>query len=314
MQCLVEAYPESVEVKDSNGRTPLHMVSNFSAHKPTIRFLVERYPQGLKEQDKNGFTPFHHLCGQMKELSFIQPMVEACPDCVKIAGNYGLTPLHLACDRACHSHMTTMLYLAEMYPQALKMMETKDGRKPLDVAVATIASERVIAALAQTFPEILECTNNGDVSPLYSHCDNYSLVRCLPVYHWFVSVLHTFACSKEVILATDRFGLTALHILCCQTVRQQCLQVLIDNCPESAQARDNKGNTPLHRAIHTCFEPTTDNDRRKVACLIAAYPDGVFAMDINGMTPLMLACERNLNVSLIYRLFRLDPVRHFGLH
>ena len=176
-------------------------------------------------------------------VTVMQSMVKSCPDCVKATTNGGDTPLHVACDEADHSSTSVILYLAEMYAKALKMKEMEDGSTPLDVAVATRQASKSLLHL------LLVSTNIGDYSPLYFLCAKFGNRFS---EDWFMGVLRTFACSKKVILATDSLGRTPPHMLFSQSVPRERLPALIDKCPESAQARDIGGNTPLHTAIVAC--------------------------------------------------------------
>ena len=76
-------------------------------------------------------------------MSLERAIFEACPgDCLKTTHNW-YTPLqHAACEYV--EYMPVILYLAETYPQALKMKETTLG----NIAVTTWPSEKVIAGLA----------------------------------------------------------------------------------------------------------------------------------------------------------------------
>ena len=100
------------------------------------------------------------------------------------------------------THLQVILCLAEMYPEALRMKAGEMGHTPLENAVDTKASKNVIAALAEKFPELLESTHNGCISPLCLLCKWFRIY--IQNEDWFMSILQMFVCSKEVILVTGR--------------------------------------------------------------------------------------------------------------
>lgn len=94
------------------------------------------------------------------------------------------------------------------------------------------------------------------------------------------------------------------------------LQVPIDKSPDAAQRNNRFRQIPLHVAIEG-FAMSNDQKRVRfeetIKCLLESFPVGVSARDKSGKTPLILACESNIGVSMIYWLFRVDPVSNLSL-
>lgn len=53
---------------------------------------------------------------------------------------------------------------------------------------------------------------------------------------------------------------------------------------------------------------SSGGDSSSSTCLLEVFPGGVRVADKDGVTPLELACEKDLCLNLIYQLVRVDPI------
>lgn len=78
---------------------------------------------------------------------------------------------------------------------------------------------------------------------------------------------------------------------------------------------DSQGRTPLHLALEGMAEEGNANDRyhQQIALyLLKLFAGGIVVADNEGMTPLSLACEKDVDLPLIYELVRVDPLVAIG--
>jgi len=126
--------------------------------------------------------------------------------------------------------------------------------------------------------------------------------------------------SEAAIRWRDSFGQNALHVLVKHDMSIHLLHRLIEECPEFVRETDHNGRLPLLIAIEFYHHARAETRRRcatrgpylhrvlvpashwwpVMRCLVEAFRGGACQADNNGMTPLMLACERHLRVKLIY--------------
>jgi hypothetical protein len=91
--------------------------------------------------------------------------------------------------------------------------------------------------------------------------------------------------------------------------------ILLNQAPSAARTRDRNGQIPLHSAIEGYARDAYSGGIKEslyeetIQCLLEIFPLGVqVANNDKGMTPLMLACEFDLSLSIIYQLVKTDPI------
>ena len=110
-------------------------------------------------------------------------------------------------------------------------------------------------------------------------------------------------------MAKDALGQTILHYFLGKVhnvkLRSRIVSFIISRFPALARERDNDGRLPLHVALEKF-----DRTRRwsVVTCLLHAYPEGLCIRNNDGKSPLDVACEKDLDLDIIYMLFRFNPV------
>lgn len=301
VQALVEAYPESVRMTTSNGDTPLHLscLLPWSQNVTVIRFLVDQYPDALFVKNRLGETPLQQVLSDSnlrmyydnlgpQLLSLVAFMVNACPGSAKVL-NY--------------DHETLLHIISKNVHDNLASLNSHSFTEMLGI-------------LVEMFPE---ATNLADVEgrlPLHSLCSKCS--RCLSVCPQYLQRFHQIlkellSISEGVMKFKDDKGQTPLHVLCSQGTPNDLIKVFLDKNPSLASERDKQGRTPLHCLVesfpeyHLCVL-YYDDYSESVHSLIDAFPLGANARDNDGVTPLQFAHEKNLTLSMVYQLFRVDPL------
>jgi len=351
VRLLVEAHPESVRQVDDKGNTPLHWALGYASEAdiPAIRYLAEQYPEAVTKENNAGLIPLHTVFDYFQIFSlpvihfFIETypisarmighrgrtllhmllqesggddalpiarlLAEVHPDIVTMQDSNGCTPLHLACMWAKDDRLPLVRFLVELYPAALPLKDAH-GKTPLGAACiyGIVESAKVIQYLVQECPEVLEPDDDsGTATPLHQFCcKSYS----------DLDILEILAISEKAVKAKDELGRTSLHCLSYRNrVTPESLQILVEKCPGLPSVTDSKGRLPLHLMIEGL--PTMFFERlarhHTLQCLLKAFPGGVCTKDKDGKTPLELACEKDVDLTLIYELVKVNPIATLGL-
>jgi len=314
---LVESYPGGLLEKNNVGLTPFDWAClNPSDNSlPVIRYLAEAYPHVLTKED--GRTQLHVLCGGESEISVpvARLLVEVHPDSVRALDSGGRTPLNLLCRYAKKEDLPIISLLVDSCPEILKMKDSR-GRTPLHTAcLGDTKDVDVIRLLAEKCPDILENNDESDDgTPLHIMCSSRKFR--FDAQSTQLECLQVLAVSENAVTAKDNIGRSPLHLLSRQGASRNALHVLIDKCPAVVCKTDSHGRIPLHAAVEGCVQsPASEaplyNDT--VKCLLESFPGGAQAKDNDGMTPLELACEKDVSLSLVYQLVCVDPVSNLGL-
>jgi hypothetical protein len=84
------------------------------------------------------------------------------------------------------------------------------------------------------------------------------------------------------------------------------LQILLEKSPDLIFARNANAKTALHVAVESCASEQESNGN--VELLLDKYPLGIQDVDIDFKTPLVVACEKDACLGVIYHLFHVDPI------
>jgi len=327
IQFLVESDRATISTRDSQGQMPLHVACAMNEwgdlpSLPIVQFLYDAYPQAAREVQKEGYTPLRLLCEGTKSLPVASFLVQACPESVAIVDSSGRTPLHLLCEDTDYigsdignreGNLELIKLIVQECPEALEAKD-KRHRTPLHVAVERLEpSVNCVRWLAERCCSILEANNNqGSGTPLHVFCgdiaadyDNETILECL----------EALAISEKAVTSTDRKGRTPFHVLCSNGASREYLEILLKKYAGLAEMRDNKGRIPLHLAVEAAADPRRDEEffHKTISSLLDIFPEAVQVADSDGKTPLEVACENDVSLSLIYLMVSSDPIVSLGL-
>jgi len=175
-------------------------------------------------------------------------------------------------------------YLVETDPQALTLTQYKLGKTPVHAAAARGQSLSVVEFLLRRRPHATEELDAWGRTPLACACSNE---------HVSMAVVD-FLTDSVSVQKPDRGGQLPLHIACANNVAVECIELLVDEYPNSICQTDNNGRLPFHAAC--------TNQRVEIALLEfleRAYPDALKTFDKLGSLPLHLAIQRKLPTETI---------------
>jgi len=95
IQLLIKEYPDAANVKDRDGRLPLHLAARSDdASEEVIQLLIEEYPDSVKVKDRYGDLPLH-LAARNDHASeeVIQLLIKEYPDAANVKDRDGRLPL-----------------------------------------------------------------------------------------------------------------------------------------------------------------------------------------------------------------------------
>lgn len=99
MASLIDTYRPMVQVKDSFGRMPLHLVCMDIANCGETSFyrILDAYPQAAAHQDMEGRSPLHYLVARndVIPLSVLEKLMNACLEALKMTDLVKETPIDL---------------------------------------------------------------------------------------------------------------------------------------------------------------------------------------------------------------------------
>lgn len=96
IQYLARACPESLHMRESHGRLPLHAACASTASSYSVfRHIVESFPDGVTSPDAMGCLPLHYACVKSRPIEMIVSLVRYNADALNTADQNGLTPIDL---------------------------------------------------------------------------------------------------------------------------------------------------------------------------------------------------------------------------
>lgn len=148
IKALINAYPESLMMKDSGGYLPLHLACRERASKAVIAALLSKEPAAAKIKDAEGRLPLHLACRQGVAVQIVDSLIVCHYRAARTPDSYSLIPLHWAC--AQNSSLAIIESLLRAHPDSTDLKD-KWGRTPVSLALASTNPEKeeVMQALAK---------------------------------------------------------------------------------------------------------------------------------------------------------------------
>lgn len=245
VQMLVQQAPETLRMKNSNGKIPLHLACRFGASLEILDLLLTNYPQGLEVRDnndkrpscflsindyhsnsitKNKKNPFllHRVISGGFSIPLVQLLLQALPESCTVSDENGMIPLHHACYCANKKKVTESMEIISL------LLEANPGSYQIKDNMGRTPS--ALLSLEQT-----TTMTNGRY------------------------LLHRQAANKH-LSSTNTNSNSGIHLL----------RFLVHTYPDSIQQPDHHGMLPFH---HACLNPTNSLD--VLMLLLTLYPDCV---------------------------------------
>ena len=135
---LAEAYPQALQMVDSEGNTPLHYAATLHGS-DMIQLLIQASPEACAITNARDRYPLHLLCARCMDddevihRDDVAACVNAYPEALEHIDRFGRTPLHLICTAQNVWRWDMLEVLIYKYPQAL-LTKDKTRKTPLDLA------------------------------------------------------------------------------------------------------------------------------------------------------------------------------------
>ncbi|XP_023314855.1 serine/threonine-protein phosphatase 6 regulatory ankyrin repeat subunit A-like [Trichogramma pretiosum] len=308
-----------LDARDKLGRTALHV-----ARGKTLIELLLRRGADPNAADEEGSTPLHILCRDSRDKNFdyAKRLLEVSeeigrPLLVNARDKNGWTPLHLALDGSRKNLVDWLLRRAGAYPCHLD----SEGRTPLHVICDRTRfwgnddnDDDLVDVFCETVGEIA-----GEVGPTFPDVDAQDERGNTPL-HLALGRDRTKLVESLLRRGADpnlanAEGSTPLHVICRENSNPPSGVKIVDIArrffdvsddvgrPVDVDARDDKGNTPLHLVLQSPggIEPMTK--------LLLSRGADVNLANEAGSTPLHVVSKRHYGVELAAIMFEASDER-----
>ena len=277
IKLLVQAKPKTLEMKDSNKYTPLHIAcSNKSVTFEIVKYLIDIYPHAAREIDDKEEMPLNIICSSVSKvpnktaIEILKLLLTVHPDGLR-HGNYdGECPFH---DAVTHESLDFVKVILDTDPGLVGQIDGY-GRFPLHHACLN-GSIETVKYLHGLFPELAMVRNlhrdDGNL-PLHYACMSRDPDVLKFIYEQF----------PEAIELTGQGGLPIHHAL--HHPREnttKIIQFLLSHDPDCLSRPTSNGSFPLHVAC----ESYSDRAAGVIEFIFGLYPDGVLLRNQEGKLP-----------------------------
>jgi ankyrin repeat protein len=315
LKAIVKAYSSALLLPDDDGMLPIHYVcTDFGSSEITLRQLIKSCPESAEVRDKIGWSPLHRCCSAKKSVEFFKVLILYCDDdSIILKDCVRRTALHLAViNNLGLEHLQTLIDAA---PGAVEMEDVR-GYSPIHYACSypNVRVEELKQLLGLALKLSRVRTNNGSscldlLTTAYKEdlrrderlkrtdanfCgENHAEFSKSVNQYWAKAMLIVHATARGRLLeeSVNKLPSTCIHDMIklddCPT--QLIMLALIRN-PDWASGRDEISNLPLHIAAYNPISRRrTENYVEVVRLLINSFPEACKKQNENGDYPLTLA-------------------------
>ena len=332
MKRLAEAAPHVLQMGNSQGDTPLHMLVSSSlccvttddqqaatVSKEAVSCLLALSEDIAYLQDSTGATPLHTAIASGANEWVLFQLFETAPSVAKVPDERGMLPLHYAAAFG-HTPLTIVELLVEAYPDAITEV-TVNGDTPLHLLASNaylnradllthrmdVDTEKIIGLLTGSErDEYVHDSENEDGKQkplLVANAEKMNPLHCCALFNapsQLSRLLMKIPHGVQAATKTNDFGATPLHVACAQPgVAESVSQVASLGTAAAAAIQDRHKRTPLHVAAQNSY---ATGDLIKV--LTNLYPEASMEMTQRGHVPLHLAAQSQASESVIKALIK----------
>ena len=264
----------NVDVQDSSGNTPLHIVCKYGDIDSVIYFVSELHCN-VNLLNNDDYLAIHYAVEAEKAKEMVRYVSNGCT-LLHMKNKFGMTPLHYAIKRR---RIDTVRYLVRevgcipsSYKQCLEIYADLD----IGFACSCPSDLDILKAFAneKNVNEESHFLLSGDF-PIHIACFHHNLLA--------IEFLIGLKCKLSSRGYHDRIP---LHIACTKSLR--CVELVIDESAGNLiNFCDRDGNTPLHLAVQ-------GKDLSIVEFLLENLACDVTVPNKKNEIPLHVACKVNL--------------------
>ncbi|TQD98110.1 hypothetical protein C1H46_016232 [Malus baccata] len=215
------------------------------------------------------------------ELGFVQELLERNPLLVFGEGEYGVTDIFYAAARSKNVEVFRLLFDFAVSPRFMT-----GSRGELEEHIGEIPSVYKREMLNRAVHAAARGGNLSILKDLLSDCEDvlaYRDIQASTVLHAAagkgrVEVVKYLVASFDIINSTDRQGNTALHVAASRG-QLAAAEALISASPSSISARNNSGETFLHKAISGFQSPAFRRLDRQIQLLKQLVSEKAFNIE-----------------------------------
>lgn len=245
-------------IRDSEGRTPLHLAAE-GGYNEIVRVLLERNAD-RDALDPNGWSYIHYAAsgGGQENLDLMASIIASGEDIDEVT-YIGQTPLHVSIS---NGNEQMALLLLDNY--ADPNIQSQDGMTPLHVACIGVMQNVVTRLLSSNIDP--NATDQHDMTPLHYAARN-------PVFE----IIQSLVGENLELNVQDAYGMTPLHYAS-QDGNIENVRILLENETIDMDLGNDTEQTPLHLAAGGGYMEI-------VEALVGNGAD-INIQDAYGMTPL----------------------------
>ena len=315
LKVIVKANRLALLLPDDDGMLPIHYVcAEFGSNEITLRQLIQFCPESAEVRDKIGCSPLHRCCHAKKSVEFLKVLIlHSDDDSVLLKDHVRRTALHLAVIN--NLGVEHLQILIDAAPGAVEMEDVL-GYSPLHYACSypNVKIEELKRLLGLGLKLSRVRTNNGSdcldlLSTAYrEHLRGDERLKCAnlkffagirlefsdPInQYWGKAMLIAHAAARGRVLEEDlnKLPSTCIHdMIKLDDCPSELIALALMKNPNWTSGRDGIRNLPLHSAAHKPISMRrTENYVEVVRLLIDAFPEACKKQNQDGDYPLTLA-------------------------
>ena len=312
---LIDAYPESLRVRTSEGSLPIHKACGYRGGRSanTIRYMLELYPESINARDSEGLLPIHHAVrgrkpAEGKKAEIVELLLMYDPEAAtQKTTRLGRLPLHMACESYV-GRLCVVQALFDVFPEAIRVL---DGNGNTALTLATKRGLQSITNFLETQQAYV--TQAQDMTAMMTPDENgwLPLHRALEDKAPLGSIKLLLTGNLSAVRVPDNNTAFPLHIAC-EFSSVKVVQYLVELESIPIHQTDTNKDSILHYACR-------GGNLKVVKYLLDKHTSLVASVEVNrkGELPIHLLCEEGKDkvdiadstkcIEIIWRMLLANP-------